>query len=231
MNTSQAAALCGLVGYAKGLVHRWRPIIDDESGLDGGDTVDVFVDVIAGLEALVQRIDVGALTTHRNDEYPPGLDGERISKSASLRLGDQDGRSEIAPNRIILTIEGGIVQAVNADRPQEILVTVLDMDVETEDHPSIYRVKDANGIETLVGVGLPVADPIGPGLEGVLLRIDAVDEPPQSDGPPYTDVVDDQDGRSEISRDLRLTPDEGPRGRDADDESRYRLSQAQRLKR
>lgn len=37
-----------------------------------------------------------------------------------------------APNRVVLTVDGGVVQAVNADRPAEVDVTILDFDVDGE---------------------------------------------------------------------------------------------------
>lgn len=62
-------------------------------------------------------------------------------------------------NRVVCTVDGGIVQGCYADRPDEVLVTVLDFDVESADHPSVYRVTDAYGERVLVGVDLPVAEP------------------------------------------------------------------------
>jgi len=42
-------------------------------------------------------------------------------------------------NRIVLTVEGGIVQSVGADRPDEVDVIVVDFDVEGSDHPSVIE--------------------------------------------------------------------------------------------
>jgi len=49
------------------------------------------------------------------------------------------------PNRVVLTVEGGIVQNVGADRPEEVDVVVVDFDVDGSEHPSVIELPDTPG--------------------------------------------------------------------------------------
>lgn len=83
------------------------------------------------------------------------------------------------PNRVVVTVDGGVVQAINADHPAAVDVTVLDFDVDGEpgaEHPSVHRVTGARGRSLLVAVGGGDAQPLGPELAGVLQQIASQDE-------------------------------------------------------
>lgn len=56
-------------------------------------------------------------------------------------------------NRIVITVEGGLVQAVNADEPVE--VTVIDFDVENDEADDVKTVGDS-----VAAIGQYESDPM-----------------------------------------------------------------------
>lgn len=77
-------------------------------------------------------------------------------------------------NRVVLTIEGGVLQAVHADRPDTVLVTLFDFDVESDDdHPTVRRL-DVPGRArgpVSVGVDMPVAVQLDGEVEAMLAQV------------------------------------------------------------
>ena len=65
-------------------------------------------------------------------------------------------------NRIVVTVEGGVVQSVGADRPADIEVYVVDLDVDG-DHPTLCVIPEGGGDrEESAYVAQPLAETLSP---------------------------------------------------------------------
>ena len=101
--------------------------------------------VLAGLRALQGAYNRAEL----DDILTNGGDFEPLTADAIDELCERLNLQPTTPNLVVLTIEGGILQAVNADRRDDVRVVRLDFDVDGEtDHPSLYTLTSGNRKET-----------------------------------------------------------------------------------
>lgn len=146
----------GLRNAARAVIEKWA-IVET-----GGATT---------LGEAVERLDA-ALDAAPSFTDPHG----RCSQCGAVltRVEARDRSHQCTPNRVVLTIEGGVLQAVHADRPAEVLVTLFDFDVESDDdHPTVRRL-DVPGRArgpVSVGVDLPVAQALDADVEAMLAQV------------------------------------------------------------